>query len=278
MKKSIFALVVMVGIGSPLMAQTKASAGNLITINGIVKSSEGQRLRAAEVIAGELRAITNDSGAFTLRNVPGGSVFLFVRRIGFLPGTLSFDTDPSLREVSIEARLVPSVVALGTVIVEGKTLDRQLWQNGYYKRKTLGDGVFFDPERMKQTAANLSSILQEVPQVLVQSTRGGTRVAMARSFGGVSMSDLCPLSVFVDGEYFPWADEVGIDDIVAQQEVKAMEVYPRRLPASLRGSAGPRVGAKLTPKGVIAGGTDCGAVLLWTKSIEEMRAERRGTK
>lgn len=258
---------------SALNAQERATAGNLITINGVVKTADGEFLRAAEVIAGEIRAITNDSGAFVLRNVPGGSVFLVVRRIGYIPGTLSFETEPALREVSVEARLVASAVALGTVVIEGKTMDRQLWQSGYYKRKTLGDGVFFDPERMRMTAANLSTIMQEVPQVRIQVSRGGARVPVARVFGVI-----CALNVFLDGQYLPWATEVGIDNVIAQQDVKAIEVYPRKMPAWLRGGTGTASNAAgITVNGVTMGGAniECGAILLWSKSVEEARADAK---
>jgi hypothetical protein len=259
-------------------AQSKGTAGNLITINGVVKTKDGEPLQAAEVIAGEIRAITNDSGSFTLRNVPGGSVFLVVRRIGYVPGTLSFDTEPALREVTLEARLVPSAVTLGTVVIEGKTMDRQLWQSGYYKRKTLGDGVFFDPERMRHTAASLSTIMQEVPQVQIQTARGGARIPMGKRGAGIGGQILCPLNVFLDGHYIPWASQVGIDDVIAQQDIKAIEVYPRRIPSSLRAPGGSvSVGSGFTIAGIemASANIECGAILLWSKTVEEARADAK---
>jgi hypothetical protein len=263
---------------SGLEAQEHATAGNLITINGVVKTADGELLRGAEVMAGEMLAISNDSGAFVLRNVPGGSVFLVVRRIGYIPGTLSFDTEPALREVSIEARLIPSAVRLGTVVVEGKSMDRALWQSGYYKRKTLGDGVFFDPERMNRTAANLSTLMQEVPQVQIITKRGGVRVPAARMASGVGGAVLCPLNVFLDGKFIPWASQTGIDEVIAQQDVKAMEVYPRRIPTSLRpGGAGSHsVGSGFSIAGVEMGSAniECGAIMLWSKTVEEARAKK----
>jgi hypothetical protein len=263
---------------SALNAQERATAGNLITINGVVKTADGERLRGAEVIAGEIRAISNDSGAFVLRNVPGGSVFIVVRRIGYIPGTLSFETEPALREVSIEARLIPSAVTLGTIVVEGKTLDRALWRDGYYKRKSLGDGVFFDPERMNKTAANLSTLMQEVPRVQIQTMRGGVRVPVARRMAGIGGAVLCPLNVFLDGKYIPWATQVGIDDVIAQQDVKAIEVYPARIPASLRpGGAGSQSASSGFSIGGVEMGSanvECGAIMLWSKTVEEARAKK----
>jgi hypothetical protein len=179
--------------------------------------------------------------------------------------------------VTIEARLIPSAVTLGTVVVEGKSMDRQLWQSGYYKRKTLGDGVFFDPERLQHTAANLSTLMQEVPAVQIMTTRGGARIPVAKVGGGISGPVMCALNVFLDGQFLPWATQAGIDDVIAQQDVKAIEVYPRRIPASLRGGTGTAsAGAGFSIAGIdmASANIECGAILLWSKTIEEAKARR----
>jgi hypothetical protein len=184
-----------------------------------------------------------------------------------------------LRQVSVEARLIPSAVTLGTVVVEGKTMDRALWLSGYYKRKMLGDGVFFDPERMRVTAANLSTIVREVPQVDVQTMAGGVRVPFRHVPAGIVGRVPCPLNVFVDGKFIPWATTVGIDNVIAQQDVKAMEVYPARIPGWLRGGGTQSisVNAGFSIGGIEMGSAniECGAILLWSKTVEEARADAK---
>ena len=87
----------------------------------------------------------------------------------------------------------------------------------------------------------------------------------------------CPLSVFVDGNFIPWATSTGIDDVVNRDDVLAVEVYPRasEMPAKIAGRGG-RSGLGTIGTVTIAGAApqygggfvECGAILVWTKPLK----------
>ncbi len=228
-------------------AQTAAKPDYRITVSGTVQSRDGMPLKGAEVAAGDIHAVTNDSGAFVLPNVPGGYVFILVRRIGYLPGTLAFESEPTLRSMTIAAVLTPTATTLGTIVVEGKILDQGLWKNGFYRRRDLGFGYYFDPAWMARTGMNLSAVVQQAPSIRIERRRGGVAVPMVR-LG----TDMCALHVFLDGQLLPWAGEVGIDNIISSSDVHAVEVYPR--------------GTDVPAGFSFAGKPICGAIMLWSRS------------
>ena len=151
--------------------------------------------------------------------------------------------------------LVPSVVQLGTVVIEGKALDRNLWQAGFYERQRLGRGVYFDPEKLDRRATGLGTLVAEAPAVRVFRGRAGTAVATGPQ-GAVGR---CALNVFLDGELVPWAAEVGLDYVIRREEVAALEIYPRPSDVPLR-FAGHRLPGQLN---------ECGAILIWSKPVQK---------
>ncbi len=250
------------------------------SVKGMVVDSEGSPLAGAEVhTAADERAISDASGEFVLSNLKDRSVTLFVRRLGYAPVSLAFDADPSVVVVSVRARLVPAGVTLGTVVVEGKTMDKDLWEKGFYDRMNGAMiGTFFTPERLAHNAVNVSTLISEVPRV--QMIRGPGRVAvpMAPYKNG---TEYCTLSAVIDGMPFSSSvvGQIGIDNLVNVREVKAIEVYLRagRIPNVLAGRGGTQsTGAAMnsTP-GALGGssggafggsdGVECGTIVVWTK-------------
>lgn len=238
-----------------VLSQTRLSAKDFeertLTVVGTVASKEGQALPGAEVISGATRSITNDRGEFELKTAAHGNISLLVRRIGYQPSTVEIQVEPNISGISVAATLARSAVTLGTIVVEGKTLDKGLWENGYYKRKDLGFGTFFDPERLARNAAPLSTIIQEVPLLEVERRRGRTSIVKHRTSG-------CVLPIILDGVHQKWAAGFGLDDVITPGHVKAMEVYshPSQVPMAVLGLS------SLSP-----GGT-CGVIVLWTKDFE----------
>lgn len=237
-----------------LSAQSDSLPAYQITVNGVVQNSDGVPLKGAEIISGKLRAVSGDSGAFSLQGVPGGDVILLVRRIGYQPGMLEFKSESTLKSISVLARLVPSAVTLGTIVVEGKTRDLDLYRKGFYHRQNLGSGVFFDAAQLARTPT-LSRLMNGVSGVQIERGSAGIALPFARSGTNMTGPAYCLMNVILDDVFLPWAGEVGLDGIIAADQVAGMEVYSRanEIPGKMVGKIYPPSKA------------ECGLVVLWSK-------------
>lgn len=253
-----------------------SSAPATVTIDGVVRDREGRALAAAEVlIDAEHRVITNSRGEFSIPNLPAGIVEFTARRIGYSPVTTAVQIDPGVT-VHLAVKLVPVAIQLGTIVVEGKRLDKALWQTGFYQRQLTGRGTYFDDNFLRSFGGGIGTLMLNVPTVRLARASNGSALAVGKLPNG---SD-CPLNIFVDGNVIPWATNAGIDDIVSRDDVLAVEVYPRasEMPARISGLGG--TGGLGTIGTVNLQGasmqsnsstSDCGAVLIWTKPLELKR-------
>jgi hypothetical protein len=141
---------------------------------------------------------------------------------------------------------------------------------------------------MDKTAASLAGIVAMVPNATILRLGNRTMVPVSRN---ADATESCQMNVFLDGVFQRWAADEGIDNIIAREDVKAIEVYSRasEIPASLmamgihRESAGINVVTRLdgaqfgsvtlqgaedpgNPSGqAFTSGKACGAILLWTR-------------
>lgn len=253
-----------------------SSAPTTVTIDGVVRDREGRALAAAEIMVdAEHRVITNSRGEFSIPNLPAGIVEFTARRIGYSPVTTAVQIDPGVT-VHLAVKLVPLAIQLGTIVVEGKRLDKALWQTGFYQRQLTGRGTYFDDNFLRSFGGGIGTLMLNVPTVRLARASNGSALAVGKLPNG---SD-CPLNIFVDGNVIPWATNTGIDDIVSRDDVLAVEVYPRasEMPARISGLGG--TGGLGTIGTVNLQGasmqsnsstSDCGAVLIWTKPLELKR-------
>jgi hypothetical protein len=245
----------------------------------VVKDEAGNPVSGAQITVGrELSAFSDPLGNFSLPGVPRGTIDLLVRRIGFQANSASLETKPDVAGVTIAVTMVPNPITLGTVVIAGKTLDRDLWMKGFYKRQHLGRGYFFTPEQLARTSTSLSTLISEVPSVTLAVGRGNTRVPLARAGTSVFGPRYCAMNVFVDGQFLKFAAEEGIDNVIAQRDVKAIEVYSRasQVPNAIGGIAGfGTSGVAISNPAFAAGGTsECGVILLWSKPFGEKQHSR----
>jgi hypothetical protein len=110
------------------------------------------------------------------------------------------------------------------------------------------------------------------------SGRGGP-IPMGRLANG----GLCPLDVYVDGNFIPWASQTGIDDVVNRDDVLAIEVYSSatdKPPVIVGRGGGSGVGSIGTVQlngarlEIGAAFAECGALLVWTKPFEDKSRRR----
>lgn len=253
-------------------------AGEGYAITGTVRDTAGRALGAVEVRAGEQFTLTDRDGRFMLANLTGDSVRVLVRRIGYKPAEATMALQPNVRRVDVAIRLEPSVVELGTVVVEARRLSTRLMRVGFYQREKIGLGTYFGPDYLAKHGGSFGSLMSEVPSVAVARRSNGLAIPMGPAGG---LGGQCPLRVFLDGTYIPWAAQVGLDGVISKDEVLAVEVYPRaaEVPARVSG-----IGAAVAVEGEASaaggvpirgiGSVDCGAVLVWSKPFEPTQRGR----
>lgn len=251
----------------------KSAAPGPITLQGVVRDKDGHALAAAEVIVDdEHRTITNSRGEFTIPDIPGGLVTFTARRIGYTPAITAIQVDPGLT-VQLAVKLVPAAIELGTIVVEGRRMDKSLWQTGFYQRQQTGMGHYFDDAFLANFHSGMGALLTNVPTVRVTRASNGSALAVGKLANG---SD-CPLNVYVDGNILPWAAGTGLDDVVNRDDVLAVEVYPRasEMPAKISGRGGASglgtIGTVNLQGGSMAASSsfaECGAILIWTKPLK----------
>lgn len=275
---------IVMGVAALFLAPTAVSAQRInsikgaapistVILEGVVRDNNERPLAAAEVVVdNQHRTITNSRGEFSIADVEGGLIQFTARRIGYNPVTTAVQVDPGLK-VSLAVRLTPLAIQLGTIVVEGKRLDKTLWQTGFYKRRDAGAGTFFDSDYMDHFHAGLSSLVSTIPSVRLTRTNN-----MSVPVGKLPDGNECMLNVFVDGVRFPFIDNTGIDEIANAEDVLAVEVYPRasETPIRISGLGGANGHGQLGTVNIQRPGTfemgstagDCGAILIWTKPLK----------
>lgn len=252
---ALFAIA-LAAAASPLPAQDHRPS---VSISGVVRDLAGRPLAGAEVRSGDRFALTSDSGSFSLADLAPDTVELTVRRIGYKAVATTFVIEPGYH-ITVAVRMTPSAVTLGTVVVEGQRMDARLWQAGFYDRRKLGVGTFFTPEYLEHFGGTMSGLLAQVPSVRVEHDPRHRAAAMG-PFG----AGQCRMNVFIDGALARWASDVGLDAILAKDDILGVEVYPRPafVPSVLVGSTTSSArGQTITEQGQH---TDCGAIFIWTR-------------
>jgi hypothetical protein len=251
---------------------TAPTPAGAVTLQGTVVDADGRPLAAAEIIVdSDHRAISNAVGEFRIQGLEPGTLEFTARRIGYTPVVKGIQVDPGVT-AQLAVSLVPVAVELGTVVVEGKRLDKTLWQSGFYDRQTKGMGTYFDANYLSHFHASIANLVSMAPSVRVERTSNGRAIAVGKLPNGGT----CPLSVFLDGNFVPWAIETGLDDVINPEEVLAVEIYSRasEIPATIAGKGGMSgVGAMSTIRSQAAGAGqaygECGAILMWTKPLRK---------
>jgi len=247
-------------------AQAPAASADTgtVTLRGVVRDTAGRPLAGAQVTTEEATTISGADGHFELRDLRADTLHLLIRRIGHQPASITLAPDRGV-VVEFAATLVPNVVELGTIVVEGRTMERTLWRNGFYDRERAGHGTYFGPDELARHPS-LETALRMTPSVYVTRTSDGRVGALGRSG-----TDFCVLAVYLDGVLVRGADEVGLEALAMPGDVLALEVYPRatQVPGTLRSAAPSAGGGGIpSPGGAVGDGpVDCGAIMIWLKPL-----------
>lgn len=249
------------------------AAARQVTLDGVVRDPQGRPLAAAEIIVDdEHRAISNSRGEFSIGGLDSGLLQFVARRIGYQPVTTGVNVEQPGLTVHLAITLTPIAIELGTMIIEGRRMDKTLWQTGFYQRQQLlGGGQYFDDSYFRTHQITLGTVLSEVTSVYVDRQSNGNGIALGKMPNG----SRCAMSVFVDGHFISWADQ-GVDAVVNRDDILALEVYPRasQMPTMIAGRGGKDGGGSIGTVNLkgsagMSGPTtgECGAILIWTKPL-----------
>ncbi len=263
---SLLAVVLAVGVASPVAAQPK-----MASLSGrVLTDSTELPIRGAEILIPQLRlsVLSDSNGDFRLSYIPGGRQLVMVRRLGFQPATQAFLFTPG---VALEADFLMSraVQALPRVKVKGKSTSPRLVD--FEMRREQGLGYFLTTEDLdKAEGRAMADVLTTVPSTRIfrsnvtSSAWAGSGRGQQSSDGGAFQLDqydknrgapagTCYAAVFLDNNpiFTGRAGQLLFDiNSLDPKTIGGIEVYG---------------GNATIPPQFQRGGSTCGAVVIWTR-------------
>ena len=247
------------------------SAPTVSIFGTVIDSLIGLPLSSADVLINGLNvAVTDNDGAFWLPSfrLEWGSNLLEFRRIGYTPKQAEVWTSTEDAELDIELELMPIALRMPEVVVEGNRTTYHFGRmRGFIRRSRTGLGHYITREDIeKRQPLIVSELLGHVPGIAVSPTAGGNRVEILRR---TTLQGGCKPEIVVDGirlnivtgqkmkfgdadgQGFIQGRDIEIDDLVSPDEVEGIEVY---------------TGPATTPAELSMVDTDCGVIVIWTRS------------
>jgi len=222
-------------------------------VKGVVRDSAGSVIEGAQIsVTGSgLRGESDERGQFLLAKASAGPLTIRVRRIGFLPDSMtvnvlagsSVDAAITLQRVAVELR---PVVITGRKELTGRMA-------GFYQRQSRGLGHFFTREQIeRRNPLNMTDLFRMVPGARVETRGFNTQVR----FRGSRCSPL----TWIDGTP-AYAGEFPLD-AVDPRSFEGIEIYSgaASVPAEFQGNR--------------SISSSCGTIILWSRQGEP-RAKRR---
>lgn len=219
----------------------------LTSISGVVTDSAGAPIASARVEAQGIAApvLTDFAGRFRLAGVTPGTVSLSVRRLGFVPRSLTVPVADGGAE-GVAIRLAPLASVLSPVVVKtGRRVEYAGRLAGYYDRLSRrGGGQFITREQIdRENPRLLTHLLHRVPGITLTRLRGGRTGIRMRG------RNCWPL-VWIDGISTP-SGELDLD-AVPPSSLHGIEIYLGSTTAPLKYSA-------------TRDQSSCGTILLWSR-------------
>jgi hypothetical protein len=232
------------GLAAQERRERAAALGTGVLVEGeVVDHDTGDPLRQATVslgagpsgIRGRGTRVTDDEGHFSFRDVPAGTYRLYVSRPGYLEmrDTLQVSAE---RDLDLILPLSTDPIPLEPIIVTVRPSSPAM--RGYEARRRSGRGFVVTREEIRERQPRLlTELLHRVP--------GGMVVPAPPHGYTLVLRGQCRPGIWMDG--VPLGSAVSIDQLLAPQDVEAVEVFH---------------GAQLP---VEFGVNPCGGVLIWTR-------------
>jgi hypothetical protein len=225
-------------------AQATDSARGMIL--GVVTDSSLRPVAGADVsFAGSPIHVATDSlGRFRVTRIPAGQFVLVARSIGYAPAINLVDVEHG-DTLRLAITLENSARVLETVVVTERTLSRTLADFEY--RRKFGMGRFYTRDDIEtKNVATITELIRPSFGLRLQPVSGGGNVAYSNIKG-------CPLEVYLDGTPMSRRGSMAFDLNYLPQpdQIVAVEIYARP--------------SDVPPSWLLSGGSQCGAILVWTR-------------
>jgi hypothetical protein len=188
------------------------------------------------------RTGSDSAGRFTEAGLVAGTYLLEVRAIGY--GVTSWVVRLGESEVLDQVfELTPLGFDLDPVTVEGRPTFAQRRLQEFEQRRRSGRGVFITAAQIEASnASSIADVLRDIPGVLVVCRGGGCAVQMTRTARGTCRPDWIVDGFPATQSATPHLPTVGITGV---------EIYRS---------------ASETPTEFLKADSECGVIILWTKS------------
>jgi hypothetical protein len=216
------------------------------TVSGIVRDVRGlPAARATVTVSGPpLRALTDEAGRFSFREVPSGTQLFEVKRVGAWPGSQLVDV-PGAGARDISLALGPRAEAMGRAPTTDSSPDDQ---TGFEERRNAGIGQFISgADLAKMRSRDINDLLLHAPMLF----RGATGHVKLIKMKGIADAPCTP-NYFING--YPWRSGIaGLAQIEVEQSLdlgnlRGVEVYSHAaVPAIFDRKNG------------------CGSIVIWTR-------------
>lgn len=229
------------GLCACLSIADRAGAQGTTTVSGVVLDQRGEPIPSAEVSLREVRLLirTDSAGAFAFPDVREGPITIDVRRLGYVPSSVSVVVPQSRLRLMLEQ--APATLA-------GVTANRSRYRGleDFQRRRLSGVGLFVTRAEIEERRpTRLSDVLRSLPGVRIERTGRSTILR----FNAVSNHRRdCVPQYWVDGQHVRGAE---IDDF-PPNDIEAVELYSGPAKTPLQFSS-------------FGGVTTCGAVVIWSR-------------
>ena len=244
-------------VGALLLPQaTRAQTVLGRVLDAVTKDGVGEAEIVLRTLGGEVagRTMSEASGRFIINLETSGIFFLSLSRLGYATddSTSVHVGEGGTRYFEIE--LQPDALGLPGITVRGDPQVPHLELSGFYHRRHRGNGRFLGPHEIAdRTVTQTSEFLRRVPYIRLQYRGTSKEPVIGRGIVNFrSGTGACYPDVVLDGMKVREGGSrlsIRFDDLVAPQEVEAIEVY---------------AGGATVPRQWLSD-SGCGLVVIWTK-------------
>lgn len=239
---SLAILVLLCASGTDIAGQDRGR------LQGIVVDSAGRPIADADVGIAAARQLTrsDSAGAFQFARLPGDSVSILVRRLGYKPQKVVAVPGETTGGRSVRVVLLRDPAMLEGVEVSARLARRRSGIEDFYRRRARGVGTYFSRDDfVERHSQRASDVLREVPGLRFVRIPGGMGIRFNSS--AIVRRDCTPM-IWLDGQRAPGLE---IDDVPAS-DIEGLELYN---------------GPSTTPVqfSQYSSASTCGTVVIWTR-------------
>ena len=169
----------------------------------------------------DLRALSDSAGTVTFLDIPPGPHEVSVRHIGYGEQTFRVEVR-SLTSVIMAVELTPVAVAVAPIEVQVEHRPRFLEDRGFYVRRAMGHGTFFDPQFVERWGVGVWAAARLFVALLLDMSP----MIRAGQLGCLGDRPVVYIDGFRAGDYAPLPNRIDPLETLSTYTIGAVEIYP----------------------------------------------------